>query len=107
VSVPPQAGAGLMAFLWEFSQALHPAPLAAVDAAGGHGMRGITLGPVTGRLLAEQIASGDRHAALPPSTRCAEAGTLSVDAGGLAGADAVSLRPGRGQPAGKLLAPAD
>jgi D-amino-acid dehydrogenase len=29
-----------------------------VFAAGGHGMWGITLGPVTGRLLAEQIATG-------------------------------------------------
>lgn len=37
-----------------------------VFVAGGHGMWGITLGPVTGRLLAEQIASGDRPAALAP-----------------------------------------
>lgn len=32
--------------------------------AGGHGMWGITLGPVTGRLLAEQIATGHRPDAL-------------------------------------------
>jgi D-amino-acid dehydrogenase len=37
-----------------------------VFVAGGHGMWGITLGPVSGRLLAEQIASGDRPAALAP-----------------------------------------
>jgi len=32
--------------------------------AGGHGMWGMTLGPATGRLLAEFIASGERPAAL-------------------------------------------
>jgi D-amino-acid dehydrogenase len=37
-----------------------------VFVAGGHGMWGITLGPVTGRLLARQIASGDRPAVLAP-----------------------------------------
>jgi D-amino-acid dehydrogenase len=34
--------------------------------AGGHGMWGITLGPVTGRLLAEQIATGRTPPALAP-----------------------------------------
>ena len=31
-----------------------------VFAAGGHGMWGITLGPVTGRLLAEKMVTGKR-----------------------------------------------
>jgi D-amino-acid dehydrogenase len=34
--------------------------------AGGHGMWGMTLGPATGRLLAEFIATGRRPAALAP-----------------------------------------
>lgn len=34
--------------------------------AGGHGMWGLTLGPLTGRLLAEQISSGKQPAALRP-----------------------------------------
>ena len=33
---------------------------------GGHGMWGITLGPVTGRLLAEQITTGQVPAELTP-----------------------------------------
>ncbi len=37
-----------------------------VFAAGGHGMWGITLGPVTGRLLADQMMSGKRVAELAP-----------------------------------------
>ncbi|MGD9988226.1 NAD(P)/FAD-dependent oxidoreductase [Pseudonocardia sp.] len=37
-----------------------------VFVAGGHGMWGIALGPVTGRLLAEQIATGSSPAALAP-----------------------------------------
>jgi D-amino-acid dehydrogenase len=37
-----------------------------VYAAGGHGMWGITLGPVTGRLLADQIVSGRLPAELEP-----------------------------------------
>ncbi|GAA2404402.1 FAD-dependent oxidoreductase [Streptomyces glaucosporus] len=37
-----------------------------VFAAGGHGMWGITLGPVTGRLLAERIATGREPAELRP-----------------------------------------
>ena len=37
-----------------------------VYAAGGHGMWGITLGPVTGRLLADQIVSGRVPAELEP-----------------------------------------
>ena len=37
-----------------------------VFAAGGHGMWGITLGPVTGRLLAEQMVTGKRIAELAP-----------------------------------------
>jgi D-amino-acid dehydrogenase len=37
-----------------------------VYAAGGHGMWGITLGPATGRLLAEQIVSGRVPAELEP-----------------------------------------
>ena len=37
-----------------------------VYAAGGHGMWGITLGPATGRLLAEQIVSGRTPAELEP-----------------------------------------
>ncbi|HSP60387.1 MAG TPA: FAD-dependent oxidoreductase [Ornithinimicrobium sp.] len=37
-----------------------------VFVAGGHGMWGITLGPVTGQLLAEQIVTGDVPAALTP-----------------------------------------
>lgn len=35
-----------------------------VFVAGGHGMWGVTLGPVTGKLLAEQIVTGQRPAAL-------------------------------------------
>lgn len=34
--------------------------------AGGHGMWGLTLGPLTGRLLAEQITTGKRPALLRP-----------------------------------------
>ncbi len=34
--------------------------------AGGHGMWGVTLGPVTGKLLAEQIVTGVRPAELTP-----------------------------------------
>jgi D-amino-acid dehydrogenase len=37
-----------------------------VFAAGGHGMWGITLGPVTGRLLAEQMVTGQRVEQLAP-----------------------------------------
>ena len=37
-----------------------------VFAAGGHGMWGIALGPVTGRLLAQLVATGDLHPALRP-----------------------------------------
>jgi D-amino-acid dehydrogenase len=37
-----------------------------VFAAGGHGMWGITLGPVTGRLLAEQMVTGRSVAQLAP-----------------------------------------
>ncbi|MEO9153510.1 MAG: FAD-dependent oxidoreductase [Lapillicoccus sp.] len=37
-----------------------------VFAAGGHGMWGITLGPVTGRLLAETIVTGRKVAELAP-----------------------------------------
>jgi D-amino-acid dehydrogenase len=37
-----------------------------VYAAGGHGMWGITLGPATGRLLAEQMVSGRTPAELAP-----------------------------------------
>lgn len=37
-----------------------------VFVAGGHGMWGLTLGPLTGRLLTEQIISGKRPAALRP-----------------------------------------
>ena len=37
-----------------------------VFVAGGHGMWGVVLGPVTGRLLAEQVAHGIRHPALTP-----------------------------------------
>ncbi|HCA85600.1 MAG TPA: amino acid dehydrogenase, partial [Streptomyces sp.] len=37
-----------------------------VFAAGGHGMWGITLGPATGRLLAETIVTGHRPAELAP-----------------------------------------
>jgi D-amino-acid dehydrogenase len=37
-----------------------------VYVAGGHGMWGITLGPVTGRLLAEQVATGRAPDALRP-----------------------------------------
>lgn len=37
-----------------------------VFAAGGHGMWGITLGPVTGRLLAERVATGRSPAELRP-----------------------------------------
>jgi len=37
-----------------------------VFAAGGHGMWGITLGPVTGQLLAETITTGRRPADLAP-----------------------------------------
>ncbi|WP_341716272.1 FAD-dependent oxidoreductase [Micromonospora sp. FIMYZ51] len=37
-----------------------------VHAAGGHGMWGITLGPLTGKLLAEQITTGRQPAELRP-----------------------------------------
>ena len=37
-----------------------------VYAAGGHGMWGITLGPATGRLLADQIVNGRVPAELEP-----------------------------------------
>jgi D-amino-acid dehydrogenase len=37
-----------------------------VHIAGGHGMWGLTLGPITGRLLSEQIVTGERPAALRP-----------------------------------------
>ncbi|GAA4756738.1 NAD(P)/FAD-dependent oxidoreductase [Actinomycetospora chibensis] len=37
-----------------------------VFVAGGHGMWGVTLGPVTGRLLAEQITTGKQPAELIP-----------------------------------------
>lgn len=37
-----------------------------VFVAGGHGMWGITLGPVTGRLLAEQMVTGTAPAELAP-----------------------------------------
>jgi len=37
-----------------------------VFAAGGHGMWGITLGPATGRLLAERITTGTTPAAIEP-----------------------------------------
>lgn len=37
-----------------------------VFTAGGHGMWGVALGPVTGRLLAERIVSGDSHPVLAP-----------------------------------------
>jgi D-amino-acid dehydrogenase len=39
-------------------------------AAGGHGMWGMTLGPATGRLLAQYIASGDRPAELRAFDPC-------------------------------------
>ena len=38
--------------------------------AGGHGMWGMTLGPATGRLLAELIVTGRRPAALEPFDPC-------------------------------------
>jgi D-amino-acid dehydrogenase len=38
--------------------------------AGGHGMWGMTLGPATGRLLAELIATGTRPAVLEPFDPC-------------------------------------
>ena len=37
-----------------------------VFVAGGHGMWGIVLGPVTGRLLAQLVATGDLDPALRP-----------------------------------------
>jgi D-amino-acid dehydrogenase len=37
-----------------------------VFVAGGHGMWGLTLGPITGQLLAEQITTGKRAAELDP-----------------------------------------
>ncbi|MDA8371168.1 MAG: FAD-binding oxidoreductase [Nocardiopsaceae bacterium] len=37
-----------------------------VYVAGGHGMWGLTLGPITGKLLAEQITTGKQPAALRP-----------------------------------------
>ncbi len=37
-----------------------------VFVAGGHGMWGMVLGPVTGRLLADRIVTGDHHPALTP-----------------------------------------
>ena len=41
-----------------------------IYAAGGHGMWGMTLGPATGRLLAEYITKGERPAALNPFDPC-------------------------------------
>jgi D-amino-acid dehydrogenase len=41
-----------------------------VYAAGGHGMWGMTLGPATGRLLAEYIATGERPEALRKFNPC-------------------------------------
>jgi D-amino-acid dehydrogenase len=35
-----------------------------VFTAGGHGMWGVALGPITGKLLADKIATGDSHPAL-------------------------------------------
>lgn len=32
-----------------------------VHVAGGHGMWGVTLGPLTGRMLADSITGGDKH----------------------------------------------
>jgi D-amino-acid dehydrogenase len=52
--------------------------------AGGHGMWGITLGPATGRLLAQAIATGVAPPSWPHSARSAE----DVDA---AGESAVAL----------------
>jgi D-amino-acid dehydrogenase len=43
---------------------------AGVYVAGGHGMWGMTLGPATGRLLAEFIAKGERPAALRQFDPC-------------------------------------
>ena len=43
-----------------------PTRARAVYVAGGHGMWGVTLGPVTGRLLAEQIVTGRAPDALRP-----------------------------------------
>jgi D-amino-acid dehydrogenase len=43
---------------------------AGVYVAGGHGMWGMTLGPATGRLLAEFIAKGERPAALRDFDPC-------------------------------------
>ncbi|MGH3733125.1 MAG: NAD(P)/FAD-dependent oxidoreductase [Acidimicrobiales bacterium] len=37
-----------------------------VYAAGGHGMWGVTLGPITGKLLAQEIATGELPAELAP-----------------------------------------
>jgi D-amino-acid dehydrogenase len=37
-----------------------------VFAAGGHGLWGITLGPITGQLLAETVTTGRRPAELAP-----------------------------------------
>ena len=37
-----------------------------VFVAGGHGMWGVALGPVTGKLLAEQIVTGSAPAVLSP-----------------------------------------
>ncbi|MFP5346381.1 MAG: NAD(P)/FAD-dependent oxidoreductase, partial [Actinomycetes bacterium] len=39
---------------------------AGVYVAGGHGMWGISLGPLTGRLMADLIVTGDRPAELAP-----------------------------------------
>jgi D-amino-acid dehydrogenase len=43
---------------------------AGVFVAGGHGMWGVTLGPLTGRLLAERIATGTTPAELRPLDPC-------------------------------------
>lgn len=43
-----------------------PTKVPNVHVAGGHGMWGFVLGPATGRLLAEQIDTGTRPAALEP-----------------------------------------
>lgn len=41
-----------------------------VYAAGGHGMWGVTLGPVTGQLLARQIRTGATPPELEPFDPC-------------------------------------
>ena len=46
---------------WVGSRPCTPDGLPLVHVAGGHGMWGVTLGPLTGRILADSITGGEKH----------------------------------------------